>query len=236
MPSVLVAQHGESFRDHRIQLSVGHHGGERRNEGLLAFIVPKSEGAPHGLALSLGPFRVAAVMARKFGQFVPLAQHLVDDFAEVVFGGDGDDLLERRAEAATLLGRGLRHHGVEGSAAQIGLLPLVEHGEARRDPGLEGKSLQQPLAKTVDRVDFEPAARVERVCKEAPSAAEIFLLRRHTRQRGELGDEVGLGHGGPSRELLQQPVLHLCRRGLGIGEAEDRFPGPSRRAAAAGSA
>ena len=56
----------------------------------------------------------------------------------------------------------LEQHREVGALHHLGLVAVVEHGEARRHIGLERKLLQQPGAQRVDGLHLQPARRLQR--------------------------------------------------------------------------
>ena len=112
---------------------------------------------------------------------------------------------------------------VEHLLAQRLRLPVVEHGELRRDAGLQREAAQQALAEGVDRLDAQPARRLQRPGEEGAGAAEplgrdaLAGLAEGAQRRAQLG----VAEHRPAPERAEQPVLHLRRGGLGVGQAED---------------
>ena len=69
---------------------------------------------------------------------------------------------QRAPGRALGIARGLEQHREIGALHHLGLVAVVEHGEARRHVGLERKLLQQPGAQRVDGLHLQPARRLQR--------------------------------------------------------------------------
>ena len=121
------------------------------------------------------------------------------------------------------------------SARSARACAVLEHRELRRDAGLEREAAQQRVAEGVDRLDLQPARRLERAGEQRAGAVEPVgrIVGARLAERGQRGAQLGLGHHRPGAEGAEEPGLHLGRGGLGVGEAQDLLPGRSRRAAAA---
>ncbi len=157
-----------------------------------------------------------------------LAQHGIDHLADVIARGEPGDLGEGVAEHAFAVRRRVPHGRVESGAPHQCLLALVQHGEMRRDLRLEREALQQALAKAMDGVDLEPALGLERAREQAPRDAQLVLVGRAPHQRRKLlVQNLGLADR-PVGKHLEQAVLHLRRRRLGVSQAKDRL-GPEAR-------
>ena len=97
--------------------------------------------------------------------------------------------------------------------------PVVHFLEIRRNPGLHRKATQDRGAKGVDGLNFQATGRFDRTCEQSPCLSQIRCA--HHAKRIEFGLQVIITKHRPSAEALEQPVLHLARRGLGIGEAKN---------------
>ena len=105
---------------------------------------------------------------------------------------------------------------------QFGGLRLVEHGEARRDIGLERKLMQQPRAEGVDGLHLQAARRLQRRGKQPPRAGAV--LRRSPSLPVEsliFCVERVVGQRAPVGERAEHAVGHVGGGGLGEGDAED---------------
>ena len=89
---------------------------------------------------------------------------------------------------------------VRSSSSRLGR--LVEHGEARRDIGLERKLLQQPRAEGVDGLHLQPARRLERGREQPPRP------RAHRR----VGPDVRDRRGSPRRAPSSSSAVHGAAR------------------------
>ena len=80
----------------------------------------------------------------------------------------------------------------------------------------------------MDRLDFQPAGRLQRVGEQTPCLLQSFFAAGF---RAHLCDVLGqflVGQHRPFAELLKQAPGHLRGSGLGIDEAQDAL-GPRAR-------
>ena len=106
-------------------------------------------------------------------------------------------------------------------ALQCARFGLVLSLEARRQAGLQRELPQQAFAIGVQRLDFQPARRLERAGKQAPGAREPVAVAGHGGLEAfQLGREGRVREGRPFAQFLEETGLHLSRRGLGEGHAE----------------
>lgn len=164
-------------------------------------VASKHRGEPRGI---MGP-RKALAVARDF-----LKQHVDVGTAEVAgkFG---------KARA------GVFGEPVEQGLPQGARLPVVENRELRRDPSLQREAPQQAFAKGVNCLDAQAARGLQGAGKEGAGLIEAIggdcLARLAEVAQGRA--QIGVLQHRPAAERLEQPVLHLRSRGLGIGEAEN---------------
>ena len=97
---------------------------------------------------------------------------------------------------------------VEHLLAQRLRLAVVEHGELRRDAGLEREAAQQALAEGVDRLDPEAARRLERAGEERAGAVEAGGRDACRRARRGCG---GRRAGSASSSIAQAPRVRNSR-------------------------
>ena len=187
----------------------------------LAHLLAKSEQTLEAALLAPGPVRVALMQGHHAGKVAAPAEHRVDDLAEIILDRHRHDLGESLSQRAVAICCGTRHVGIERSALEPHGLSLVEHGEMRRHLGLEREALQQPLAEAVDGVDLEPAFGLQRLRKEPPRRLDLGIVRRAAEKARKPFTQCAVFQRGPRRQLLEQPVLHLGRRHLGVGQAQD---------------
>ena len=95
----------------------------------------------------------------------------------------------------------------------------------RRDLRFEREALQQPLAEAVDGVDLEAAFGFERASEETPRRRSLRIRRGTAMSFGEfLAARPRSECVAQAASSRKQPVLHLGRRGLGVGQAQDAIP------------
>ncbi len=157
-----------------------------------------------------------------------LSEYGVDGLAQRKLARHRDDRAERVTERAVPVLCGARDHRVEGRLAQQRLPALVKHGEMRRHLRFEREALQQALAEAVNGVDLEPAFGFERPGEQASRVAQVVFFRRAPEQQDKLFAQRLLGHRSPLGKIMEQAVLHLRRRRLGVGQAENRFGSEAR--------
>ncbi len=100
--------------------------------------------------------------------------------------------------------------------------PVVHLAKLRRHLGLEREAAQQRCAERMDRLDLEPARRLDGA-REKPARARqrLVLDGAGHAQIGERRVQRARLHHRPFPEPPEQPVLHLARGGLGVGQAQD---------------
>ena len=111
-----------------------------------------------------------------------------------------------------------------GLARQVRRTEAIEHLEAWGDPGLEGKPTQQLLAKGVKGLDAQAPRRLQGLGEKRPGLRERIGLiggGGAALQRAKGSAEILVRHHRPVAQEPEQPVLHLRRRGPGVGHAED---------------
>ena len=154
-------------------------------------------------------------------QLAPVgAQRRVQYIGQCRFAGLRQNKCKRRRthDVATA---GPLQHAAARRTDQFARCLLVEHVERRGHAGFERKARQHVLAKGMDGEDFQAARRLQRLGEQPPRLlhvlrpAEIgtdllnfplqFLVRKHR----------------PFAELLEQATLHLRRRRLRVGQAQD---------------
>ncbi len=111
---------------------------------------------------------------------------------------------------------------VDDPVAKLARGAPVEFGEIGRHLRLDRKAAQKPGAEGMDGLDPEPARRVDRAREKLPRAPQ--QRRGDTAldpEPAEFAAQIGLRQHRPVAEPREQTVLHLGRRRLGIGEAEN---------------
>ena len=117
---------------------------------------------------------------------VALADRLAHHVVERLVGGGRDGGRERAAERAVRLGRRLEQHVERQLVEHLRGRGLVQHGEARRDIGLERKLVQQPRAEGVDGLHLQPARRLQRRARTAAAPARAAPRRRSRRSMSSI--------------------------------------------------
>ncbi len=100
---------------------------------------------------------------------------------------------------------------------------VVDLAELRGDPGFQRKAAEQRGAEGVDRLDLQTARGFDRAGEKAaraPQPLRADLRRRNAELQQRLAKRPIPQHR-PFAQTVKQAVLHLARRGLGIGQAED---------------
>ena len=133
-----------------------------------------------------GPIGPAPMQGDHAGKRAALAENRIDDLAEIVLNGHGNDLVERAPKRPVAIGGGARHRRVECCALQPQGLRLIEHREMRRDLRLQREALQQPLAEAVDGVDLEAAFGFQRLSEEAPRRLHFRIAGGAAKQAASL--------------------------------------------------
>ncbi len=111
---------------------------------------------------------------------------------------------------------------VEHLGAERAGLAVLQHGELGGDARLEREAAEQRLAEGVDGLDLQPARGLERTGEQGAGAGELGGWDRRGLAEGVEGVlQRGVVEHRPGAEGPEQPVLHLGRGGLGVGEAED---------------
>ena len=107
---------------------------------------------------------------------------------------------------------------------QVARRLVLQHLEAGGDPRLERKAPQQLFAEGVDGLDLQPAGRLQRP-GEQPARLRQLRPRQRLRvaalQPGQFARQLAVVGHRPAAQLGEQPRLHLRRRRLGVGDAQD---------------
>ena len=130
---------------------------------------------------------------------------------------------QRAPDRAVGRPRGIEHHGEAGALHHLGLVAVVEHGEASRYVGFEGKLLQQAGAQRVDGLNLQPARCFQRRGKQFACR----FAQRHGRVRdagvADRGIERVVVERDPVAERREHALGHVGGGRLGEGEAQDLF-------------
>ena len=100
--------------------------------------------------------------------------------------------------------------------------PVIQLAEGWGDACLHGETAQQTGAEGMDGLDAQPARGFDGGGKQAPGPGQDRA------QPGVWNAQVGeglaqgvIGQHGPFPEPVEQAILHLCRSGFGVGQAQD---------------
>ena len=137
----------------------------------------------------------------------------------LVAGDAGVDDGEGLGEAGLAVGAG--EHFRHGVVEQRARFQIVEHGEMRRYARFERRDVQEPLAEGVDRVDLEPARRLDGPGEQPTGEQQAFRAGAHALEVEQLVGEPGIVQRHPAPEPVEHTDRHVRRRRLGEGEAED---------------
>ena len=135
-----------------------------------------------------------------------------------------DEFVEGRCDRAVGVGKDGVGQVLAGLARQGPGAGVLQHLEARRDPGLQREAAQQGLAQGVQGLDLQPARRLQRPGEQAAGGGEGLRGDAAGVAAVEVGErlfEGGVLHQGPLAQLLEQTALHLGGRRLGVGHAQD---------------
>ena len=102
--------------------------------------------------------------------------------------------------------------------------------------GLERKEAQQPLGEGVQRLDLEPARRLDRAREQLPRESELLRPRLTAPQSTIACAQGVIVEARPLGELAEDALRHIGRRRLGVGEAQDLSGRRARRAGASAPA
>ena len=108
---------------------------------------------------------------------VALRERITQHVVEAIFGSVGDACTQRVSERAGVRAGRLAQHGVDSITEKRAGRLVIQDREAGGHAGLEREALQQPLAKSVDRLDLEPAWRLDGTGKEPSRIRQFFWLR-----------------------------------------------------------
>ena len=154
---------------------------------------------------------------------LPLRQRFFHQIAEPVLA----DLLRQKGDGgADLVGFRAGEHMILRLLQEKRLFLIFNHGKGRRDIGLKGKEMQQPLAKSVNGLNFQAAGGFHRLGKQAARMVQQFCARC-VLHRHRLAEIFKRSHQGrviklcPLRQGVENAGRHIGRRHLCIGEAEN---------------
>ena len=144
-----------------------------------------------------------------------LADNLAGQVSEILAG-------ELRGQRPHDVAFTTQRHAVHDVGAQHVGGAVFDLGELRADLRLKRKAPQQGGTERVDRLNFQPAGRFDGTGKQRARAAQC--LGRSGMARAQIDQRLRqfrVGQHRPGPQPLEQPVLHLGRRRLGIGQAQD---------------
>ena len=159
------------------------------------------------------------------GEIVALEGDVGEKRVEAPFPGDLERIGKGRGEPLRLV---CLHPGGPGQEALAGLgqkprgFGLLHHLEMAGNVRLQRKLVEDRLAKGVDRLDLQPARRLQRAGEELAGLLHRLLARASS--LGKLGQSVGqrrVRHGRPLAEPGKDTGRHFRRRRLGEGEAQN---------------
>ena len=188
-------------RGNQVGLAAVEHLGQQRVDA----IARRQPVAPQGVGQIQRP-----------GEGRAMLQHLGDQRRQrVVPGQEARHLVHHRGKGA--VAEFLQHLvGQRGGAA------VVDLGEARGDAGFQREAAQQRGAEGVDGLDLQSARGLDRLREQPPGRVQpVRGQRAGDALAGQLGGQIRIGLHRPGAKLGEQPVLHLARRGLGIGQAQN---------------
>ena len=170
-----------------------------------------------------GPHRPAgAVMGHHQSAKPPAAGrdhgHQVGEFVFVHPAGDD---AERGSQVFVVAApRGIEN-AVPRRQQRFGRGAFVHDFEIGRQPRFDRKPAEQGFAKRVNRLDFQPAGRIQHLGEQPSGECAHRRGRGITRQPDDGGVQLGFRHYRPFAQQAADTVLHFRRRGAGEGEAEN---------------
>ena len=144
-----------------------------------------------------------------------LGQNRADQRHQIVAGN------MRRQSVDRWLRRAVGHI-VQNLSTKHRLRAFIHLGEIRRNAGFQRETAQHGGTEGVDGLDLETAGRFDGACKECARMGQQRIGNGVTRQPKvqQVGAQLVIRLHRPRAQPLEQAVLHLRRRGLGIGQAE----------------
>ncbi len=142
---------------------------------------------------------------------------------------DRAHLAETAAEALDIANQtviavafGIGHQIRERPPHQLLLGPALDRLEAGRDPGFRRKCGEKRLGKGVDGLDLEAARTIEHAGEQLPRSLERARIVRCPQREQFLPEDL-VRNPHPFRQAVADAVRHFRGRGLGEGQAQDRF-------------
>ncbi len=113
-------------------------------------------------------------------------------------------------------------HGIDDFGAQQVGGAILDFRELWADAGFERKTSQQSRTERVDRLDLQPARRLDGSGKQGPRRCQTRRVDRCVDTKlGERAGQCGILQHRPVSQTLEQAVLHLRGGRLGISQTED---------------
>ncbi len=153
-------------------------------------------------------------------QLFLLRQGNIDNIAKPALTRCHDNLVQSRFKRLAVFAHGLFENRIYGVVPQRDALLVFQHFKVGLHPGLDRETVQQPLAKRVDRMDLQAAFRIERNREELPRPHHVGLRRDDAAKVFQFTREFSLRQNRPPGQNAEQAVLHLRCRGLGVGQAQ----------------
>ena len=81
--------------------------------------------------------------------------------------------------------------------------------------------MQQFFAEGVNGLDFQSAGRLHRAGEQSSGEIQRLTIRRRRARRLYSFDKLRIFKNDPFGEMIENPLRHIRRRRLGVGETED---------------
>ena len=112
-------------------------------------------------------------------------------------------------------------HGLNDLMNQPVHVVVVHFHKLGAHPGLQGETAQQTGAEGVDGLDLQAARGFNGAGKQGAGVAQPLRGKLRLPQCIQFLAQAGIRQHGPFPQGMKQSVLHLCRRRLGVGDAEN---------------
>ena len=148
-------------------------------------------------------------------EVLTFARHLEDHFFQAVFP---TELGCKGIQQVRLIALG---HVIDHLTDQSRHGVIVHFHKLGAHPGLQGETAQKTGAEGMDGLDLQAARGFNGTGKQGAGVAQPLRGKLRLPQCIQFPAQAGIRQHGPFPQGMKQPVLHLCRRRLGVGDAEN---------------